>query len=338
MADVRPRRVTSIDVARESGVTAATVSYVLNNTAGKKISAPTRARVIEAARALGYVPNARAASLSAGRTTLTLLDVSTIPSGPGIESFIRGYSQELARFGLTTIVYSYDSRLAVSLEELARTTSPFVVTSLQALQPDTLAYLRQVGVAHVTDAESWNESSLKASVEWGGAAQIEHLVDMGHRQIAYALPAEASEFTDARWDGASRKAAELGLGPLQRVSIPEDQQNAAGVVERILAAQPVTAVACYHDETALAVLAALRTLSRVVPDDVSVIGYSDIPVSALASPPLTTIREDATLLGRSSAQSVLVRAELVSDESGDSPAWHPEVVVRQSVSAPSSVM
>lgn len=337
MVAARYRRVTGVDVARASGVTPATVSYVLNSTPGKRISEETRQRVLEAAQTLGYVINTGAASLSAGRSTLAVLDVSAVTTGPGIEGFIRGYSLELATRGLVTIVYSQESRVAVTLEDLARTTSPFAVTSMSTLTASTMDFLRKVGVEYISDLGAEGRPSLEKTVALGGAVQIDHLVEAGHEHIAYVLPppSPGEEFATVRLQGAIDRAAVLGIGEIHPVSAPGDVRELARLLRELLSSTPVSAVACYDDATALAVLAALREIQLEVPGDISVMGYSDIPLSPLASPPLTTVREDATDAGVSAARDVLRTTQPGYEPPADTEPWTPEVVVRQSVSPPS---
>src|SRR5918994_604347 len=99
------RRPTSEDVAREAGVSRATVSYVLNRVEHERVSPATRARVLAAAERLGYVPNAAAAALRGGRTSLVLVGIPAWPLGPPLAAAISVLVAELERLGYTSLVH-----------------------------------------------------------------------------------------------------------------------------------------------------------------------------------------------------------------------------------------
>ena len=95
------KRITSSDVARAAGVSRATVSFVLNDKPGMRITEETRRRVLEAARELDYRPHASARSLAAGRSDVVLLAIPDLPIGAGISRFVEELATALAAYGLT---------------------------------------------------------------------------------------------------------------------------------------------------------------------------------------------------------------------------------------------
>src|SRR5262245_50720847 len=105
MGNVRLRRVTSADVAREAGVSRATVSYVLNNTPHQKIPEQTRQRVLDAATRLGYAPSAAARALRGGRSDLVLCLLPDWPIGPETGATLENLSASLSEHGLTLVVH-----------------------------------------------------------------------------------------------------------------------------------------------------------------------------------------------------------------------------------------
>ena len=284
-------RVTSADVARESGVSRTTVSYVLNDTPGSSISEATRRRVLDAAERLGYTPSAAARTLRSGRSDVVLCVVPDWTAGPVIDTLIDHLTILFATHGLSLLVFN--DRGSQPLTELWRAVTPRAVLALGPLTDADAAAMRTARIPVVGSALDEDPHPETFAVPQHGIAelQVEHLAGRGHRVLAYAAPSDPrlAAFAERRLAGARAACARLGL-PAPRVhAVDLGVASAADAVRVWRTGDAVTGVVAYNDEVALAVLAGLRAEGLDVPGDVAVIGVDDIPVARLASPALTTV-------------------------------------------------
>lgn len=314
-------RLTSADVARESGVSRTTVSYVLNGKDGVAIPEATRQRVRDAAARLGYTPSAAARALRSGRSDLVLCILPNWTIGPVIDTLLDHLSTELGDRGLSVLVH-YD-RGPRPLSELWRAVTPCAVLGLAPFAADDERAMRRAGikiVGSVLDEEHAPGTFSVPQTEIG-RLQVQHLVERGHRVIAYAAPSDArlTAFADRRVAGVVHACEQLGLPAPMVDAVALDPASAATAVRRWRSAdEPVTAVAAYNDEVALAVLSGLRAQGLRVPQDVAVIGVDDIPAARLAAPALTTVWQAVDAQARYLAAAVLASL----DESLEPPT-HP---------------
>ena len=308
MAGTKPR-VTISDVAAASGVSRATVSFVLRDSPGQTISAATRERVRRTARDLGYVPHAIARALREGTSRIVVLIIDAALDGNYARSYVAGLDAELAAHDHVLVVrYSHRDASRPSSDQRQQQDQLLIDT----LSPR--AVLR-FGEPYLTGHElddsggGWRDG-LAAHV----AAQLGHLGGRGHTRIALALPDRDTPLRAVRQRFADQAAAALGLPPLPALTLPGSRSHSqpssrtdpADSLREFLAAHPgITAVAAFDDDEALRVLAAMRTLGLAAPADLAVIGFDDNGYGALTSPALTTVHIDAEAHGRQAARAVL---------------------------------
>lgn len=307
MVAVRSRRATSADVAKESGVSRATVSYVLNETANQAISAETRRRVLEAAERLGYAPYAPARALRSGRSDVILFLIPEWPIGPAIASLIERLSVRLADASLTLVVHAHP-RSARPAGDLWKTIAPAAVINHQALTADEEETARRAGMRVITPVFQPRGSKTFHSFQRRiGELQVRHLTQAGHRRLGFALPDDDRllAFSTPRCEGATRACTELGLPKPVSLTVPLDATVASGAVQEWMTEKPrITAICAYNDEVGLAVLAGMRTLKLAAPQDLAVIGVDDIPAARLSAPALTTVATGMTVFGEHLADLV----------------------------------
>ncbi|WP_250443640.1 LacI family DNA-binding transcriptional regulator [Actinotalea sp. C106] len=300
---------TSADVARESGVSRTTVSYVLNGKEGVAISPATRQRVREAAVRLGYAPSAAARTLRSGRSDLVLCVLPNWPIGPVIETLVDHLEDELAERGLSVLVHH--GRGPRPLAELWRAVTPRAVVALGPFAPDDELAMRQAGIQIVSTATEDGPGRRRVStVPQGhiGRLQVRHLAAAGHSRLAYAAPTDPRlvDFLEGRLAGVRNECADLGLPEPVVAEVDLEVTSAVHALQEWRDATPaVTAVCAYNDEVALAVLAGLHALGLRAPHDVAVIGVDDIPAARLAVPALTTVTQAIEAQARHLAASVL---------------------------------
>ena len=287
-------------MAAAAGVSRATVSYVLNGV-DARVSQQTRARVLDAAKQLGYVPNAVASALRAGRTSVVLVALPAWPLGPPLADRVTACVTELERLGYTPLVHF---RHGASEDALVRACDRIRPVGLIApatdLAPDRVETLRANGTrAVIALSRKPLEHVTTLAFEQGlvGEVAIEHLAERGHRHVLALLPShpELVDLGRARLAGAESAAARLGVTIIATVDLAEG-----------LAAGP-TAVYAFNDELALGAL-------PVLPEGTALIGTDDSPAARLAHPRLTTIALGTTTAWQDIAQRLHA---LIEDEDAD---------------------
>ncbi|MEV5974836.1 LacI family DNA-binding transcriptional regulator [Streptomyces sp. NPDC051921] len=292
-----PASATSADVARLAGVSRATVSFVLNNTQNHRVSESTRAKVLAAAAQLGYVPNAAARSLRAGRSNLVLMPTSVSAVGRLVSDWVDDLVSELERHGYTAVMHA--GRFADPLEA-ARAWAELRPAAVLALDgdrfgPQAAEVLRRAGVRGMLAFASHPVAGVHtiafdhAAV---GAVATEHLIARGRSRIGVVIPQERGLDTLARprLAGAEQVAARhpATVTPLDLAYTRES----ASALARRWRDLDLDGVFAYNDEYAALLMHALKAEGVSVPDDVAVVGCDDLVLSAFQQPPLTSVALD----------------------------------------------
>ncbi len=330
-----PRRpAVMADVARLAGVSNQTVSRVLHDS--PHVRGTTRERVLAIIRQLDYRPNSMAQALASGRSrTLGVVSFDTTLYGPA--STLLGIEQA-----------AHDAGYAVSVSSLRSLTRDTVLVAIQQLLDqgvdgvaviapiragtDALRHVRPDFPVVAVEAGP-NASIPVATVDQraGAAAATRHLLDLGHDTVCHlAGPADWMD-ADERVEGW-RSELEAAGAPVPAL-LRGDWTPRAGyeLGESLLEIPELTAVLVANDQMALGLLRRLHEAGRQVPRDLSVVGFDDIPEAAYFTPPLTTVRQDFTELGRRCLHLLLGRIE---DQAVPTRVVvPPELVVRASTGA-----
>ncbi|MEU7728745.1 LacI family DNA-binding transcriptional regulator [Streptomyces sp. NPDC040724] len=292
-----PASITSADVARLAGVSRATVSFVLNDTQGHRVSAGTRDRVLDAARQLGYVPHAAARSLRAGRSNLVLMPASISAIGRLVSDWVDDLHSELDRLGYTAVLHA--GRFADPVDA-ARAWAELRPAAVVALDGDrfTPQAAELLGRAGVRGLLAFASHPVKGVHTIGfdhthiGATAAEHLIERGRTRIGVVMPQERGLGTLAqpRLAGAESVAARH-MATVTPVELAYTRESASALARR-WRSLGLDAVFTYNDEYAALLLHALQAEGIVVPDEVALVGCDDLVLSALQQPALTTVRLD----------------------------------------------
>ncbi len=296
------KRVTSQDVANLAGVSRTTVSLVLNEVEGVNISPETRRKVREAADTLGYIPDATAQALATRRARAIGLVMTRSPHHIASDTFL---PQILA--GLLDIVKQHGLRLLIeSVEaehqdrvylELARAKHIDGMILLTPRIDDTgLRKLEEVDVPSVLMGRLTDSNLYSVDVDNHLAAKkaVHYLVELGHTQIACISNAPPSySAAPDRVLGYKDALIAAGIPPdddlIQYADF--DPQSGYNCMQSLLNSnQKFSAVFVASDNVAMGAKSALREAGLRVPDDISIIGFDDIPWAQYSDPPLTTIR------------------------------------------------
>jgi DNA-binding LacI/PurR family transcriptional regulator len=286
---------TSADVARLAGVSRATVSYVLNDTAGGRVSEKTRVRVRAAADELGYVPHAAARSLRAGHSGLVLMATPEITFGPLFNEFFSELRAGLRDHGYTAVLYG--SRADLSGREIARAWAELrptaVITGVtDDLSPEGVEILRRSGTRAVLTLAAKPVPGAHALVldqsEVGETAGT-HLVARGHQEIGVIMPTDPTLrlFIEPRLAGV-RSAATPAGARVEPLELDYTEESAAALAAR-WPSLGLTALFCYNDEYAALVLAAFHDAGIAVPSEAALVGSDDLMLARLTRPRLTSV-------------------------------------------------
>ncbi|MFB9235661.1 LacI family DNA-binding transcriptional regulator [Plantactinospora siamensis] len=326
------------DVARLAGVSHQTVSRVLNG--HPNVREQTRLRVQAAIAELGYRPNRAARTLVTGRSqVIGVVTQNTTLYGPA--SLLAALEQTAAEEGFAVSVGSVRDLDRVSISavverHLAHRVAGIVVIAPVESAGEALEHLPKDVPLVTVDGDPRRPVPLVTVDQVAGARDAtRHLLDAGHRTV-WHVSGPADWFDSAgRIEGwrETLRAAGADVPPL----IPGDWSAASGYrCGQMLARMPeVTAIFTANDHLALGVLRALHENGRRVPDEISVVGFDDVPEAAYFIPPLTTVRPDFTAVARASLDLLL--AQIESGLVGESRLTiAPTLVPRQSVAPPSS--
>jgi DNA-binding LacI/PurR family transcriptional regulator len=293
----RPRkRATSEDVARASGVSRATVSYVLNNAEGRNISELTRRLVHETAKRLGHVPFAPARALSSGRSDIVLALVPGFTLGYVFEQGLEALDVALAERGAALMVHRHLESVR-HLSDLWKLVSPELVVTTGGLSEPEVESIGDSDARLVDIGSIVPHRTL-------GRAQAEHLIERGHRRIGFGFPKDENlrEFATQRLAGVRDACAAHGLpAPVPR-DIAFDQEGAREAIEAWREVDDVTAVCAHNDDVALVIMATATARGLRVPQDLAVMGIDNIPMSGIG---LTTIGIDTPAWSRTVVEYVL---------------------------------
>ncbi len=333
------------EVARLAGVSIATASRVVSS-ADYPVSARMRERVLDAARELDYVPNALARGLLKSQIGVVGVIVHDT-TDPYFAEIVRGVEDAASLGGYMVITCSSERdalREASYVRLLRSMRAAAVIFAGSGLDDPALneelarhvAAMRDAGAAVVhLSPHALGEPEISVDNTGGIAAMVGALVGLGHERIAFMGGPSTLYVARDRLAGYRRGLSAAGLTPDERLVIETDftPENGAQAVDILLATgAPFTAISCANDLVALGALQRLQALGIDVPGQISVCGFDDIPVAAMTSPSLSTVRlplremgrrgfEYAAniLNGRPAQQSVMPTSVVLRDSTGPAP-------------------
>ncbi|MEB3370389.1 LacI family DNA-binding transcriptional regulator [Saccharopolyspora mangrovi] len=318
-------RVSIKDVAERAGVSIGTVSNVVNRP--DRVAASTRDRVQAAIDALGYVRSESARHLRAGRSRMIAM-LALDMTNPFFADVAHGAEEAATADGLGVMLCSSGQDAEVESLYLSLFAEQRVRGVLIApTAAGSVEVLARQGIPHVVVDGNARGAACSVSVDdvVGGELAARHLVEAGHRRIAYVTgPLDLPQCRDRRI-GAS-EAAELVVLETPTMDVAGGRDAGSRLLG--LPDRP-TAVFCANDLLALGVLQALFAAGVRVPDDLALVGYDDIEFAAAAAVPLTSVRRPARRLGRTAAD-LLLRESDDSAHRHEHIVYQPELVVRRS--------
>lgn len=325
-------RSTLSQVAQLAGVSPSTVSRILNGTAG--VSQAKKARVEQAIAQLNFRPNPSARSLAGGRTMSIGVLTQSIDS-PFYGEALRGIEQVLLADGYASLFMSGhwnegDELQCIRMLQDRKVDGIIVLTG--KLSDETLLHISEQTPLVVTGRQLNGErlSSFDFDNREGLRLAVRHLHALGHQQIAFIASQEDHADTQQRMRGFREELDQLGLSFNEQLVVHGDLQEASGfraMNQLIQSKASFSAVIAANDQMAYGAMVAMYRSGIRVPDDVSLVGFDDLPHSAFCIPPLTTVRQPIHELGMQAAQAMMMMLKGLTHEE-----WQatPQLVVRES--------
>jgi LacI family transcriptional regulator len=329
------KTVTLEEVARLAGVSPSTVSRILNGTA--VVSDEKRQAVDEAVQRLGFVPNPVARGLAGGRTFSIGVVTQAIDS-PFYGGTLRGIEDQLGRAGYSPLFVSghwdaADEARAIDMLRARRVDALIVLTgrlndtALRATAKDLPVVVtgRRLRAPRLVALDFDNFS--------GALLGTRHLLDLGHRQIAFIAGDPGHPDAQERHRGFVQALADARVPYNPGLVVPgryHEEDGSAAIDMLLGAGRRFSAVFAANDQMAMGARLALHRHGLRVPDDVSLVGFDDLPASLYALPPLTTVRQPAYAIGECVALTVLDLLRGVEPVATMPP---PTLVVRESTRA-----
>jgi LacI family transcriptional regulator len=332
-------KITIFDVAKEAGVSYSTVSRVLNGF--DFVKETTREKVLATAEKLGYVANIQARSLAGGKTRIIGLLVPGLDNGY-ITELVRGVDQELAHSDYDLMLYTthrYEGKESLYVKTIANGLVDGLIlivplnahNYLQALPTQDFPYVLVDQIDNI-----YNSTTVDAT-NWQGAYDATtYLINLGHRRIGFIMGHPLLNSAKERYDGY-RSA-------LQHNRIPDDkslvisgdyltQSGYLGAQKLLALPKRPTAIFASNDLSAFGALDAIHEAGLSIPDDVSIIGFDDLPHASLVYPKLTTVRQPLAQIGQVAVRLLLEKLEDPEKEARRV-TLATELVIRDSCASP----
>lgn len=320
------------EVARLADVSTGTVSNYLNHS--KPIAPRTRARIEEAIEQLGYIPNA-GVRVVLGQRSPALAFLIPDSRNPFLAEVARGIEDVAVSAGYVVVVcntngdVSREEHYAQALSEMR--VAGVVAMAMSAGEP-ALRRLESSGARVVVVGERSGPGFIGIDLdnELGGYLAMRHLLELGHRRIAFVDGPGAQPQTEDRFRGARRACRERGLTDASLIRLQAEGNTTAAriaVARQVLQLHGVTAAQCANDLIALSLRSVCLESGIGIPDDLAIIGYDDVEEAASLPVPLSTVRQPQYELGVTAARLIL---DHVDDAESVAPSFHPELIVRGS--------
>ncbi|MBO0682491.1 MAG: LacI family DNA-binding transcriptional regulator [Candidatus Dormibacteraeota bacterium] len=326
------------ELAARAGVHPATVSRVANNDPGLRISTTTRERIQALLRETGYQPDAMARGLRTRRSFVVAMVIPDITNNL-FAGIYKGLEEAAGERGFSVLACNTDGdprRERAHLETLLARRVAGVVLASSVLRDPSVSWLRAHNVPHVLVSRYSDTSHAFVGSDdvTGGRIATHHLLDLGHRRIAYLSGGSRTSTGLLRSRGYRQALAQAGVLVDDELEVETGylEQPATRAMARLLELpEPPSAVFAGNDLIALGAITAAQQVGLRVPRDLAVVGYNDIPLAARLG--VSTMRIPMHEFGRVSAR-ILLDQVASGSQSGERVIFQPELVVRSSTVCP----
>jgi LacI family transcriptional regulator len=301
---------TLLDVARAAGVSASTVSRILNGTA--KVSEAKRLKVLDAIERMNFTPNHMAQNLKSGHSMTIGIVVQDI-SSPFFDEALRGVDDGLKGTGYTSVIVSGHWNAGEEEDRirllLARKVDGIILLSGRISDEAVVRFSnRRPIVSTGRNIHTKNSIGFKIDNEYGAFIAVNHLIQLGHRRIAFVAGPANNTDAGERMKGYQRALTEANIALDENLIVEGDFHEACGLIavnHLFETRQQFTAIFAANDLSAYGVRLGLYRKGIRVPDDISLVGFDDLPGSAYTAPPLTTVHQPLYDIGRIATHALL---------------------------------
>lgn len=322
-SEVAGLKITISDVARRANVSKSTVSRVLNG--GTGVGEETKDAVLAASRELGYQPSAVARSLSTGRTKVLGLVISDI-TNPFFPDVARGIEDVSAMYDYNVILCNTDGQCGKEEAHvrvlLDKGVDGIIFTSVR-MGETNLSELTRRGVPFVFAGRTLKNCpahSVEVDNFLGGCLATEHLIHLGHRQIAYVNGPVGVSSADERLAGYQQALARYQIPFDPALVFPGNFRREDGILAARMihaSSRMPTAVFAANDFMAIGLLEGLLEMGLNVPADVSVVGFDDVALAGYRPISLTTVAQPRYDLGATAARQLIHLIEVKDRRAGE---------------------
>lgn len=329
-------------IAEHLGLSVATISIVINDApAARSIPQETKDRVLKAAEELNYRPNFFARSLRRKRTFTVAVIVPEISEGYAA-SIMSGIEDRLLQEGYLYFVASHRGKPDL-IDEYPEFLVDRGVEGFVLVNTPLTHDLPVPVVSIASETQSAKQTTIRLNNDTACKLALEHLANLGHKQIAFFKGHPGSADTELRWNGICRAASELGIEIKPELVVqlrsrhdspePSTPEEGYYYAQRLLESkQRFTAFFAFNDISAIGAIRAFCDAGYRVPEDISVVGFDDIQAAAFQIPRLTTIKQPLRHMGELAASTLLARIGS-SDHKREVIMVEPKLVVRESTCA-----
>jgi len=323
--ETKDTRVTLKTLAEHLHLTAGTISAALNDSAAARaIPEHTKRRILDAARELNYKPNYFARSLRLQRTYTIGVIAQQIgdPYGAAIISGIEEYLRDSEYFFLT-VIHRHDQKVLQTYSQMliARGVEGFITVDTSIKETPALPTVAVAGHRHVPGVTN-------ITIDHKAAARLAltHLLKHGHSEIAFLKGQKDSSDSKVRWTAICEVAKELGVRVRPELTVqietdlPTPELGYPSARKLLARNEHFTALFAYNDISAIGAIQAFQEAGLRVPEDVSVVGFDDIPLAVIFKPELTTVCQPLHRMGRIAAKTIIQQIEKAA-------AYQPEIMV-----------
>ena len=327
------------DVAKAARVSYQTVSRVINDS--PNVSEKTRKRVLSSIEKLGYKPNGAARQLATGRShTIGIISFANAYYGPW--QVLTSVENSLKQKGYSLTISFIDYKEADALANCLRQLEPKQLDGVLLITPmtdlmleDLQLYLKHIPYVMIDIDKGIDFPSVRIDQYYGMGLAIQHLLDLGHRQIASISGPLDWAVAASRQQGIKHALEKAGLAFAACAegdwSVKSGYKAGLKLLDQ---SQTFTAVVAANDHMALGAYRAFKEAGLRIPEDVSVIGFDDIPEAAFLEPPLTTVQQDFAMLGQQSVDHLLSLVQAAVP--GYQRVLFPSLILRSSTGKPIS--
>lgn len=323
------------DVAREANVSVATVSRVFNSSG--PVSEETRARIREVAARLRYSPHGAARSLITSKTSTVGVLLPDL-YGEFFSEVIRGMDQTAQRSGYHLLVSSsHDAKeeIEAALRAMRGRVDGLIAMSPHLDAPSLVANVPATLPVVLLNCEvnGHGYDALTIENQSGAYQMVRHLVALGHRSIAMIRGAEGNYDAEERLRGYRAAMRDSGIEPRPSWEFPGDFTETSGfraTASLLTLPDRPTALFAANDAMAIGALSALRDAGVVVPDDIAVVGFDDIPLARYMNPPLSSVHVAIAELGTRAVETLLHAIERKNEHTRRHQRLETTLVIRRS--------